>query len=144
MIRKVREENLKLEAQVLDLEAVIQRMKLQNNMIVRAHKAGMRVREKREIGLIILVASSIMIYVVFALMTRNQVLISSNHHHMSSLHLVDSVAKIWPIRLEALWIQSDTREQSQQPPRMIAWCFPREDNAVLADVVSTTVHGRQC
>jgi hypothetical protein len=69
MTRKIGVENLKLEKQVLDLEVVIKRMKLHNKMIVMVPKEAMRGREKREIGLIVLVASCIMIYVVFALVT---------------------------------------------------------------------------
>jgi hypothetical protein len=45
-------------------------MKLEKKMILRAHKAAMGVREKREIGFVVLVASCITVYVVCALMIR--------------------------------------------------------------------------
>jgi hypothetical protein len=45
-------------------------MKIEKKTILRAHKADMRAREKREIRFVVLVATCIMMYVVFALMTR--------------------------------------------------------------------------
>jgi hypothetical protein len=70
MIRKIRAHNLEFEKEVSDLEAVIQIMKIEKKTILRAHKADMRAREKREIRFVVLVATCIMMYVVFALMTR--------------------------------------------------------------------------
>jgi hypothetical protein len=46
MMRKIGARNLELEKEVSDLEAVIQRMKIEKKTILRAHKADMRAREK--------------------------------------------------------------------------------------------------
>jgi hypothetical protein len=53
MVRKIVAENMKLEKQVVDLEAVIQRMKFEKKTILRAHK--------REIGFVVYVVCALMI-----------------------------------------------------------------------------------
>ena len=60
-------ENMNLEDQVRELRCVVKKMKEEKRLMIQAHIRELRLRDVKEIGLYVVVASLAFVYVLWAL-----------------------------------------------------------------------------